>query len=145
MRMIGKILVVLFVIGLVGALISKNDGESPSQSSTSLSPTILTRLGALRDEGIDNIGWVAGNAYGRPIWAQVKPYVGEDGSYYRVLISLSTQGPNSAGEAMANIDRYKSAVKLGRSQRYDEADMLRRVERTNQIAKEISALLDRGR
>ena len=61
------------------------------------------RFRQLRDQGIKNIGWVAGNAAGRPIWPHVEPYVGKGGNYYNALIRLKTPEGNEEVEAYSNV------------------------------------------
>jgi hypothetical protein len=65
------------------------------------------RFRQLRDQGIKNIGWVAGNAAGHPIWPQVEPFVGKGGTYYNALVRLKTPGANEEVEAYSNVALYR--------------------------------------
>lgn len=106
--------------------------------------TIASRrkLANLRDEGIDTIGWIAGNSRGHTTWPQVQPYVGKDGQYYNFFISL--KGADGAGdevEALGNIQRYEGAVATGTSSPFSEAEEFDRTKRAVQILKQIETLL----
>jgi hypothetical protein len=71
------------------------------------------RFRQLRDQGIKNIGWVAGNAAGHPIWPQFEPFVGEGGNYYNAFIRLQPPGSNDKVEAYSNVALYREWVKTG--------------------------------
>lgn len=98
-------------------------------------------LEKLRDEGISNIGWVAGNTYGHPIWPQMKPYVGKGGEYYNFFISLGAQTANQEAQAYANIQRYNEWFDRGQSIPFNEPEAMRRAQRSVEIVSEIGELL----
>lgn len=142
MRAFGVILLIgLFVWGVIAA--KENSGsDTPSPPVSRFSQIEIDRMVSLRDEALDNIGWVAGNAYGRPLWPKVQGFVGEGGSYYEAFVAIAPEG-QTAAQAMSNLARYKRAVELGKRSRYDERDMMRRIERVNQITSALTAAVRR--
>lgn len=140
------IICVFLVVGGVYRMLGVSEPSSSSSTATSegskLSEGAKQRIAALRDEALENIGWVAGNAYGRPAWPRVKEYVGEGGTYYKTLTEIVVEGPQAF---YSNVEKYKAAEKRGRASRYDDSDMTRRVQRVMQIIDEMTRELQSGR
>jgi hypothetical protein len=99
------------------------------------------RFRQLRNQGIKNIGWVAGNAVGHPIWPQVEPYVGKGGNYYNALIRLRTPGANDEVEAYSNVALYREWVKIGEKTSFNEEECITRIQRTLQIVDELTKMM----
>lgn len=135
----GKVLAVTVAVLLFFGIFRAATNQPSAPAGPTISTEIAARVERLRNEALENIGWVAGNAYGRPIWPRIKEYVDEGGSYYNAFIGIIPNG--GAADVMSNIQRYKAAVNRGRGARYDEADMMRRVARTRQISEEIATEL----
>lgn len=96
----------------------------------------------LRDQGIKNIGWVAGNTEKTPLWPQLKPYVGQGGNYYDAFVRL--KAPNEKDEAaaaMSNVGLYRKWKKIGAEQPFNEAEAMMRIQRTIQLSEEIEQML----
>lgn len=100
------------------------------------------RFRQLRDQGIKNIGWVAGNAAGHPIWPELERYVGEDGNYYNAFIRLKPPGSNDEVEAYSNVALYREWVKTGEKSPFNETDCLAKMQRTLQILPELVKMLE---
>ena len=98
-------------------------------------------LRKLRDEAISNIGWVAGNAYGHPIWPEVEPFIGRGGTYYNTLLRTGIPGSDPEIEAALNVQRYREAFDRGKAEAFKEAEGASRLQRVNDIVAEISKLL----
>ena len=96
------------------------------------------RFRQLRDQGITNIGWVAGNAAGHPIWPQVEPFVGKGGNYYNAFVRLKPPGSNEQVEAYSNVALYEEWVKTGESAPFNETDCVAKIQRVLQIADELA-------
>lgn len=99
------------------------------------------RFRQLRDQGIKNIGWVAGNAAGHPIWPQVEPYVGKGGNYYNALVRLKTPGGNEEVEAYSNVSLYREWVKIGEKSSFNENECISKIQRTLQIVDELTKMM----
>ncbi len=95
----------------------------------------------LRDQGIQNIGWVAGNSSKHPIWPQMKPFVGRGGTYYETLVRLKVPGSDSQTEAYSNVALYRKWKNIGSKITFNEAECMNRIKRTIQITKELSDLM----
>ncbi len=95
----------------------------------------------LRDEGIENIGWVAGNSYGHPVWPEVKGYVGKDGDYYNLFVRLAPKGSDHETEAFHNVSLYNKSFEEGQKQPFNEHESTLRTQRILQIVEELKALL----
>lgn len=93
----------------------------------------------LRDEGIQNVGWVAGNAKGHPIWPQVRDYVTSGGLYYVAFVHLSSGRLPDDAEALANVRLYDAWVKRGASAPFNEKEGVSRIQRMIDIAEELKA------
>ncbi len=100
-----------------------------------------TQFAALRDEGLQNIGWVAGNARGYSAWETVRPYVDEGGTYYNFFIRLGVPGEPQDIEAHHNLDLYAESVALGKHADHNESEEADRTKRLVAISTEIAALL----
>jgi hypothetical protein len=114
---------------------------STAQRSTTAEQATWKRLRQLRDEGIDNIGWIAGNTRGQAIWPQVEPYVGRDGEYYNAFIRLTTHEADPQTVASMNVGRYRDAVERGQAMPFSESEALSRTRRTVQIVAEMGELM----
>ncbi len=79
-------------------------------------------LRRLRDEAIANIGWVAGNAYGHPIWPEVEPFIGPGGTYYEILLRTGIPGSDPEIEVSLNVQRYREAFDRGKAATFNEAE-----------------------
>ncbi|MDQ3582624.1 MAG: hypothetical protein M3495_13915 [Pseudomonadota bacterium] len=99
------------------------------------------RFRQLRDQGIKNIGWVAGNAAGHPIWPQVEPFVGKGGNYYNALIRLKTPGANEEVEAYSNVAIYREWVQIGEKTSFNEDECITRIQRTLQLVDELTKMM----
>jgi hypothetical protein len=100
------------------------------------------QIADLRDEAIDTIGWIAGNARGHTTWSQVQAYVGKGGPYYKFLISLKGPvGSNDEAEALGNLQRYDRAVETGANASFSTSEEVDRTKRAVAISKQIGALL----
>lgn len=116
--------------------------NQPAQSVIPLAPPGWSRnFTDLRDEGIADIGWVAGNARGHPIWPDVKMHFGEEGDVYDRLMMLGTPGQTQTISAGLNVALYDRSVEQGAAAYYDEAEETRRAVRVSQIFKELGELL----
>jgi hypothetical protein len=93
-------------------------------------------LRRLRDEAIANIGWVAGNAYGHPIWPEVEPFIGPGGTYYEILLRTGIPGSDPEIEASLNVQRYREAFDRGKAATFNEAEGASRLERINEVVAE---------
>lgn len=94
----------------------------------------------LRDEAIQNVGWVAGNSHGHPIWPQMKGYVGRGGSYYKAFVSLAPPGLSRAeqqAEAHHNVRLYEKWFERGEQAAFNEAEATSRIQRVLQISEEL--------
>ncbi len=100
-------------------------------------------LRSLRDEAIKNIGWVAGNSYGHPIWPEIKPFVGKGGSYYEFYLRLAPKNSDHAAEAFYNVSLYEEWFEIGSKQPFNENEGLSRIQRVMQIQDELGKLFDR--
>lgn len=96
-------------------------------------------LRELRDEGLRNIGWVAGNAYGHPVWQDIKRYVGKGGSYYDLFTRLAPQGSNAEAEAYQNVSLYRNWFEKGQDQPFNEKEAVLRIQRVHQIVEELKS------
>ena len=92
----------------------------------------------LRDEGICNIGWIAGNARGHAIWPELRPYVGEGGEYYDGLVRLRAPGETDEVAAYGNVALYDRCSDQGASYPYNEQESMDRVVRLLQIIDELT-------
>ena len=99
------------------------------------------RFRQLRNQSIKNIGWVAGNTAGHPIWPQVEPYVGKGGNYYNTLIRLKTPGANDEVEAYSNVALYREWVEIGEKASFNEKECMTRIQRTLQIVDELTKMM----
>jgi hypothetical protein len=99
------------------------------------------RFRQLRDQGIKNIGWVAGNAAGHPIWPEVEPFVGEGGNYYNAFVGMNTPGSNGKVEAYSNVALYREWAKAGEKSPSNETDCLTKIQRTLQISDELVKIM----
>ena len=91
----------------------------------------------LRNEGICNIGWVAGNAHGHPIWPDVRPYVGEGGEYYDAFLRLLAPGETPEVQAHLNVRLYNECRSQGGQHVFNEAEGMSRIVRSNDIVNEL--------
>ncbi len=98
-------------------------------------------LEKLRDQGIRNVGWVAGNTQGHPIWPQMRPFVGEGGEYYNAFVRIATCGLDDETVAFMNVRLYNEWVEKGRLFPFNEAESMRRTQRSIQIVKEMTKLM----
>ena len=89
-------------------------------------------LRRLPDEAIANIGWVAGNAYGHPIWPEVEPFIGPGGTYYEILLRSGIPGSDPEIEASLN----REAFDRGKAATFNEAEGASRLERVNEVVAE---------
>jgi len=96
----------------------------------------------LRNEGIKITGWVAGNASQHPAWPQIKPYVGRGGTYYNAFVRVKTPGSNSETEAYMNISLYRKWKNIGRKRYYNEKVITYKIQRANQIVRQLSRMLN---
>jgi hypothetical protein len=100
------------------------------------------RVRELRDQGIKNIGWIAGNAAGNPIWPEIEQYVGKRGVYYEFFVRLRTPGgPSDDVQAYSNVSLYNDWVKIGERVPYNEEECTARTQRTLQIIGELTKML----
>jgi hypothetical protein len=99
------------------------------------------RFRQLRNQGIKNIGWVAGNAAGHPIWPQVEPFVGKGGNYYNALVGLKTPGAKEEVEAYSNVALYREWVKIGEKTSFNEKECITKIQRTLQIVDELTKMM----
>jgi len=98
----------------------------------------------LRDEGICNTGWIAGNAYGTAIWSQLRPYVGENGEFYNGFIRIrapSEDGLEGRLVASMNINLYNECRERGSNMPFNGEEIESRAIRNNQIIDELNARL----
>lgn len=96
----------------------------------------------LRNQGIKNIGWVAGNTEKTPLWPQVESYVGRGGSYYDALLRLKASNEDSDAAAMANVNLYTKWKGIGSEQPFNEAEAIRRIQRTIQITDQLKQMME---
>lgn len=121
---------VLVVVGLAWSL-TRN---APSSFSTTV---LSARQIDLRDEAIQNIGWLAGNARGHPIWPQVEPFVGEGGQYYDAFLRISSGRYSDELEASMNVQLYRQWRERGAALPFNERDSTSRIQRVIAIAREM--------
>lgn len=100
-----------------------------------------SRIAELRDEGICNIGWVAGNAYGHPIWPQVREFVDTGGTYYNAFVLLRAPGERDTVAASANVALYRECRERGGQQNFNEAASISRIQRAIDIVAELGRLI----
>ena len=109
-----------------------------------LSSEAEARMMRLRDEAITNVGWVAGNAYGHPIWPQIEGYVGKGGEYYDFFMRLAPSGLTDIEQQVqyaANLRRYEAGRKQGSSQSFSEAAASARIQRVLDIIEELKVIM----
>ena len=94
----------------------------------------------LRDQGIKNIGWVAGNVEKTQLWPQIKPYVGKGGNYYESFLRLKAPNEKDEAAAIGNVNLYRKWKKIGAEQPFSEAEAMSRIQRTIQISEEITQM-----
>lgn len=143
----------LVLLGILAALTINSLGSEKSDRLTK-SPTVNRQDEAeatntkirltqhqveLRNEGIQNVGWVAGNAKGHPIWPQVRGYVTPGGSYYTAFVHLSSGQLSDDAEALANVRLYNEWVERGSSVPFNEREGTSRIRRMIDIAEELKA------
>lgn len=100
-----------------------------------------TDMAELRDEAICNIGWVAGNAYGHPIWPQVRDFVGEGGTYYDAFVRLRAPGESDELAASANVALYQECRERGQGLAFNERASISRIQRVIDISEELRGVL----
>jgi hypothetical protein len=106
-------------------------------------PSHAQDIAELRNEGICNIGWAAGNAYGHPVWPQVKPHIGRGGTYYDAFVRLKAPGEDDYVAANMNLARYKECWERGERLPFNEAEGIARIQRAIDIVKEMTRILER--
>jgi hypothetical protein len=115
-------------LGLVLAL-----GAFAAQASNAWAQSDICDL---RNKALADAGWVAGNSVDHYFWDQVLPYVGVNGIHTVELASVSCKDPQRA-----NTDNgfsiYRSAFEEGRSQPFDEAASLARLQSIKEDTKRI--------
>ena len=112
--------------------------KSAKPSSTGI--PLNAKLCKLRDQAIQNIGWVAGNSYDHPIWPEMEQYVGRGGVYYDTYVSLKCGlHRDEATTALANVQLYRDWFEKGRKKSFNEPDNMRRIKRVIQINDELRA------
>ena len=101
-------------------------------------------LRELRDEGICNTGWIAGNAYGTAIWPQLRPYVGRDGEFYNGFIRIRAPEEDDLDDqlvASMNISLYNECRENGANAPLNGDEIQSRAIRNNQIVDALNAQL----
>lgn len=134
----------LAVVAIVGAAIVwyALPSNQPGQSIIPPASADWTRqFTDLRDEGITNIGWIAGNAKGHPGWSMLRQHYGEDGDIYNGFIVLGTPGQAADTSAAINVSLYDQATEKGAAAKYDEAEETLRALRIAEVLKELTALM----
>ena len=146
--LVAGVVVILIVVGEGEDRNSPDEVAPPPQTSVAtnqprapVDKQLAYRLRTNRDEAIVNIGWVAGNAYGHPIWQDLRAHVGRGGDYYDVFMRLAPPGTDHQTEAMLNVALYEEWFERGQAAPYNEAEMLRRTERVLMLVEEGRALL----
>lgn len=112
----------------------------PNVAGSGFGGAKAARFRRLRDDGIDLVGWVAGNSYNHPIWPQLKPYVGRGGQYYDFFVSLAPPGLSKdaqQAEALGNVRRYQKSFERGKTRSFNERDNNNKTKRMLQIAEEV--------
>lgn len=97
----------------------------------------------LRDQGIQNIGWVAGNASDNAIWPQVEPYVGKSGTLYKAFLFAVSPGADETAEVISNVDLYNVWLEKGEQAPHDEAACMAKTKETQDLAEELKRLLQK--
>ena len=143
----GVMLAVIGILFLVGVIYlygtksnsSKNNRQAAvvSQTETSESRAKAARFRDLRNEGIRNIGWVAGNSKGHPIWPEIKPYVTAGGEYYEFFMRLAPPGSDHKVEAIMNVNLYRAALEDGQKLPFNEMQNILRIKRAITIGPQI--------
>lgn len=122
----------ILAVAFFGSGSDKADPSRPAQSD---------RFVDLRDEGIRNVGWVAGNARGHPVWPQLREFVEPGGSYHDGFVRLWSGRRSQASEAAANVALYNEWVRRGENQPFNEREAMSRIQRMQEIAVELKSLI----
>ena len=110
-------------------------------ATLTLTVHVDSRFTELRDEGICNIGWVAGNSYGHPIWPQIRDFVGEGGTYYDAFVRIRAPGENAEQAAYSNVALYNECREQGRQQNFNEGLSINKIQRAIDISNELTNML----
>ncbi len=103
--------------------------------------TAQVGLRELRDEAVQHIGWVAGNAYGHPEWPTLRPYVGKGGQYYNFLFGLMLRGANRRTDISQLASLYREWFTMGQKQPFNVKEATQRIVQVRQIVDDINAYL----
>lgn len=103
--------------------------------------TAQVGLRALRDEAVQHIGWVAGNAYGYPEWSTLRPYVGKGGQYYNFFFGLMPGGSNRRTEISHLASLYREWFTKGQTKPFNVKEANQRIGRVRQIVEDINTYL----
>ncbi len=98
------------------------------------------QLRAIRDAAITDLGWVTGNAKGTPAWEKIAPYAAPGGKYYEFWMRLKPAGADPKTEAEHNTQVFQDGYKQGRSQKYNEAEDVRRAKDVGLRIKQLDVL-----
>lgn len=101
------------------------------------------QIADLRDEGICNVGWLAGNSYGHPIWPQVRGFVGEGGEYYNAFVLVRAPHESERVAAQANVRLYNQCRERGENAPFNERESISRIQRAIDISEELRLLMRR--
>lgn len=103
--------------------------------------TAQAGLGELRNEAVQHIGWVAGNAYGHPEWSTLRPYVGKGGQYYNFFFGLILSGSNRRTEISYLASLYREWFMKGQTQPFNVKEANQRIGRVREIVEDINTYL----
>lgn len=103
--------------------------------------TAQVGLGELRNEAVQHIGWVAGNAYGHPEWSTLRPYVGKGGQYYNFFFGLILSGSNRRTEISYLASLYREWFTKGQTQPFNVKEANQRIGRVREIVEDINTYL----
>jgi hypothetical protein len=123
-------LLAVAAIGCAVAIAPTRDGGVPRRTELS------ARAVELRDEAIRNLGWVAGNAQGRPEWPRIRDKVDKDGTYTKAWLRISSGRMPDLAEASANLRLYEEWRAIGARAPWRPDESVARLLRVNGIATE---------